>query len=239
MLERMRRLSDDIGTLNACMYLASRMLSAMTFGRAKLVRYYVTLQLVPAADVTPPRRGRQILVHEADRAEVLAIPADRPPHVLESRLANGGRCLLACKSDAVVGFQWFTLNDYPEDEVRCIFLLAPEDRCAWDFDIFVFPEWRAQPVFTRLWDSCNRILRECGIRASLSRVNAYNGPSRRAHERLGARAIVSATFLCLGPIQLALFSRPPYVHLSTHSGNAPELEVSRFASESMLIPSTN
>lgn len=223
------RLAHDVGTFNAMLYAISRLLSIVTFGHSRLLKYDITAQPVRAGEMTPPRRGRQITVVEADREQIMAMEVDRPPDVLEQRIRNGGRCLAAYKDGSLAGFQWFTLNDYPEDEVRCFFRLAPHDRCAWDFDIYVVPEWRTQPVFSRLWDKCNSILREARVEYSLSRINAYNGPSRRAHERLGAQIVGWAMFLCVGSAQLAVFSDRPWVHASLRQSRAPVLAVSRMA----------
>ncbi len=215
--------------MNACLYATSRLLGMLTRGRARLVKYYITAQAVPDGDITPARRGRQIEVQEVERTEILALPFDRPRAVLEARLANGCRCLVARRNGAPLGFQWFTLRDYAEDEVRCLFRLAPDDHCAWDFDIFVLPEARTQAVFTRLWDKCHEILRQSGVQTTLSRINAYNGASRRAHERIGARVVGWAAFLCVGSLQFAAFSGPPRLHVSLRQSGAPVLPVSRMA----------
>jgi GNAT superfamily N-acetyltransferase len=223
------RLADDIGTANAVLYVFARLLEKLSFGRARLVKYYLTAQPVHPLPLTPPRRGRQILVREASSDEAMALPMNRPRHVIEKRLRDGGRCLAAYKDGTFVGIQWFTLRDYPEDEVRCLFRLVPDDRCAWDYDIFVLPDWRTQPVFTRLWDACNERLRDAGIELTLSRIHAFNAGSRRAHERIGATVIGWASFLCLGPLQVALFSGRPWVAASISDRGAPTLEVSRMA----------
>ena len=102
-----------------------------------------------------------------------------------------------------MGYQWFSLCSYVEDEVRCVFKLEPQCGCAWDFDVFVAPAARAQPVFLRLWDTCNGLLREAGIAQTLSRISAYDGASLRAHERMGARRIATAAFLRWGWVQVS------------------------------------
>lgn len=224
-------LAREIGFLDAVLYGAARLVGKLSAGHARLLKYYITAQPVPSGEITPARRGRQIEVTEADVVEVLAMPVERPREVLEARLRNGGRCLAARKDGGLAGFQWFTLRDYPEDEVRCLFRIDPTDRCAWDFDIFVFPEWRTQPVFTRLWDKCNEILRGAGVRFTLSRINAYNGASRRAHERIGARVVGWALFLCLGRAQFAAFSAQPWVHVSFNPDRIPVLQVSRMIAD--------
>jgi hypothetical protein len=103
------------------------------------------------------------------------------------------------------------------------------DGCAWDFDIFVLPEARMQPVFTRLWDTVNAIFRSSGIDYSLSRINVFNQASARAHARLGAVTIGWATFLVAGAVQLAIFSTRPWLHLSLADTQAPVMPVSQLA----------
>jgi len=224
-----RELRREIGTGNALLYLASRVLGAVTRGKVRLVKYYITAQPIPGHELTPPRRGRQIVVEEASADQVWSLPAERPRHVLEARLRNGGRCLIARKDSLPVGFQWFTLVDYTEDEVRCVFHLEPRDRCAWDYDIFVSPKWRVQPVFSRLWDKCNEILRTAGVSLALSRINAFNKASRQAHERIGARIVGWALFICLGHVQLALLSSRPWIHVSFSERDLPVILVSKMA----------
>ncbi len=129
----------------------------------------------------------------------------------------------------MLGFQWFTTIDYPEDQVRCLYRLEPGDRCAWDFDIFVRPEARMLPTFLRLWDHCNALLRQAGIDQSLSRIDAFNATSRRSHGSLGARPIGWAVFLTAGRLQVSAFSSTPWLHVSASPSNPPEWRVSRLA----------
>jgi GNAT superfamily N-acetyltransferase len=229
-------LRRELGLLDAALYAIARALGGITRGRARLVKYYITMQPVAETELTPARRGRQIEVREASPAEALALPVERPRTVIEARLRHGGRCLTARKAGQLVGFQWFTLEDYPEDEVRCLFRLAASDRCAWDYDIFVVPEFRTQPVFSRLWDHCNGLLRQAGACWSLSRINAFNPGSRKAHERLGAKVIASACFLRVGRLQVSAFTSAPYLHVGFRETQRPILHVSRLASKAASIP---
>ncbi|HWJ06237.1 MAG TPA: GNAT family N-acetyltransferase [Steroidobacteraceae bacterium] len=228
-------LRRELGLLDAALYALARAIGAITRGRARLVKYYITVQPVAATELTPARRGRQIEVNEASPAEALALAVERPRAVIEARLRHGGRCLTAHKAGQLVGFQWFTLEDYPEDDVRCLFRLAPGDLCAWDYDIFVLPEFRTQPVFSRLWDRCNALLRQAGVRWSLSRINAFNPGSRKAHERLGAKVIGSAYFVQAGRLQVSVFSSAPYLHVGFRETQRPILHVSRMASQAARI----
>lgn len=227
MVGPLRNTIRDLGWANALLYWSGRTLHILTAGRVRLLRYLIVAQPVAPTALTPPRRGSSIHVAEASIDQVRQTDFGRPLHVIEERLRIGSRCLLATKQGQLVGFQWFTTKDYPEDEVRCLFELRPEDRCAWDFDIFVSPEWRTQPVFLRLWDTCNELLRSQGIDLSVSRINAFNTASVRAHARLSATIIGTATFLTAGRWQLALLPTSPRIHMSMRS--TPRIAASRLA----------
>lgn len=229
LLTRINGLVRDLGWKDALLYCVARVVSVVSFGRARLLKYTLTAQPILDKDVTPARRGRSIAVHEATPTEIRATDFGRPADVIEARLRLGCRCLVAHVDGRLVGFQWFTIRDYMEDEVRCRFVLAPADHCAWDFDIYVVPEARMLPVFLRLWDRCNRLLREDAVSLSLSRINAFNSSSVRAHLRLGAQPIGSAVFLTVGRLQLAVLPTFPWAHISSASGRVPRLQISRLA----------
>lgn len=229
MLNAIARLAAVIGPVDTAFYGVARMLSKLSLRRARLLKYYIMAQPVPSDEFTPPGRGRAIVVSEGNPEEAFEVPFGRPAEVIRRRLECGSRYLVARKGSEVLGFQWFTLQDYPEDEVRCLFRLNPRDRCAWDFDVYVRPEARFQPVFTRLWDTCNAILRTAGIDYSLSRIDALNPVSRSAHRRLGAMPVGWCVFLVAGRAQLSFFSFRPWVHCSLFGGTAPELAVSALA----------
>jgi GNAT superfamily N-acetyltransferase len=227
MIASLRNAARELGWSNALLYGLSRLLQVTSGGRVRLLRYFLVAQSIPDQDVTPPRRGRSISVTEADASEIRRIDFGRPADVIEERLRLGCRCLLARKDGQLVGFQWFITRDYPEDEVRCVFELNPTDNCAWDFDIYVLPEARSQPVFLRLWDSCNALLRSEGIDLSLSRINAFNSASVRAHARMGAQTIGTAMFLSIGRAQVAWLPAIRCMHVSWDQ--APRLPVSALA----------
>lgn len=222
-------MSAGVGRANTLLYVISRLLAKLSAGHVKLLKYLITAQPVSPVPLTPARRGQSIVVLEGTPEQAHSIPFGRPAAAIEYRLKHGARYVVARKDDRLLGFQWFTFQDYPEDEVRCRFELRVGDGCAWDFDIFVLPEARMQPVFTRLWDTVNAIFRSRGIEYSLSRINVFNQASVQAHARLGARTIGWATFLAAGPVQLAVLSTKPWLHLSVTDTHAPVMPVSRLA----------
>jgi hypothetical protein len=62
-----------------------------------------------------------------------------------------------------------------------------------------------------------------GIAHTLSRISAFNAASRAAHGRLGASVRGSASFLCVGRIQLMCSSIAPKWHLSWREDQRPVL----------------
>jgi hypothetical protein len=223
---KLARLADSMGSVDALLYAAARGLARGSSGHLRLRKYYIVSQPVAAGDLTPPRRGRSIEVSEGTRSDAAAVEFGRPRAVIEQRLASGTRYLVARRNGELLGFQWFSLVDYDEDEVRCRYRLRPADRCAWDFDIFVRPEARTLPVFARLWDACNAILRAQGITRSLSRIDAFNPASRQAHASLGATTVGWCLFVTAGRAQLSVLSARPWLHLSLSGEAAPVLAVS-------------
>lgn len=229
MFTSLRLLVAELGFTDACLYLLARAIAKVSRGRLRLTKFYLVAQPVRADELTPPRRGRSIAVLEADADTIRATDFGRPAAVIEYRLKHNCRSLLALKDGELLGFQWFSTHDYPEDTVRCLYRLEPEDRSAWDFDIYVRPEARALPTFLRLWDHCNALLRGAGIDQALSRIDAFNAVSRRSHGKLGARTIGWAVFLVAGPAQAAVFSSKPWVHVSISPTRVPEWRVARLA----------
>jgi hypothetical protein len=229
MLTRFRQLASNIGRWDAGLFFMARACARATGGRLRLKKFYLYAQPVATKELTPPRRGRSIDVQEATLGAIRTTDFGRPATVIEYRLKHQCRCLLAFKAERMVGFQWFSLQNYPEDEVRCLYELDPRDRCAWDFDIFVAPEARTLPTFLRLWDGCNDILRAAGIDLSLSRIDAFNSASRRSHGSLGARAIGWGLFILAGRLQVSVFSSSPWLHVSGSPRSSPSWPVSRLA----------
>lgn len=137
----------------------------------------------------------------------------------------GAVCLAAENRDRFIGFIWLKEVEYPEDEVRCNYLLEPRGVSAWDFDVYIDPAFRFGRTFVRLWDCANAWLRERGYRWSLSRISAFNPESIAAHDRLGTRRIGSAIFLRLGELQVAFLDRAPFVHVGWGGDQTPTLRL--------------
>lgn len=131
----------------------------------------------------------------------------------------GAKCLVAFKDGKFIGFLWLLLGPYQEDEVRARFILLPENKTAWDFDVFIVPEYRFGLAFTCLWDEVNNLLLNNDIHWSCSRIAATNSMSLRLHLRQNAECLGSAYFLCSTGWLASLF---PYFHLSFYENSYPE-----------------
>lgn len=222
---RLRAHFDRLGFVDGALYLVKRGAEALTRGVIRLYRYYLVVQPVPAAAVLPAHRGRSIDVAEASLEDVATIPVDRPASAIERRFRQGARCLVARVQGRFVGFIWFVVGPYDEDEVRCRFVPLPAATSAWDFDVFVDPQARFGLALPRLWDEANARLSSLGVRRSMSRISAFNSESLGAHRRLGSRTVGSATFVCAGAIQLMFSTLEPYFHLSVRRTSQPTLRI--------------
>ncbi|RMD87656.1 MAG: N-acetyltransferase [Alphaproteobacteria bacterium] len=147
------------------------------------------------------------------------LPLDR--ETLARRFAAGAQCLGLFSGDALVAALWYQFGDYDEDEVRCRFRPADPERAAWDFDVYVQPEWRAGFAFAALWDAADATLRAAGRRYSLSRISAFNLASLHSHRRLGAQEVGRASFLRLGSLQICVSSLSPRLHFSWREAGGP------------------
>lgn len=216
----------ELGWFDAALLGTKRLVERITGGGARLIKYRLVAQPVATAPRLSGRRGRSIVVRPVTPGEISLLAAfPRPPSVLNARFHQGAECLVAFSGDEPIGFLWFTLGDYDEDEVRCRYKMAPPRATAWDFDVFVVAEHRLGPAFLRLWDAADASMTARGVRWTFSRIDAFNETSLRAHARLGARRVGWASFLVLGPVQLTVASMRPWVHLGWGRGSCPVLEL--------------
>lgn len=222
MRKQLQQTVRQIGWINSGWYALSRMLYAVSGRRIKLFRYYLVAQPVTTVSFSKGR-GAAIVVREIMEGELDAQQFDRPAAVIAERYRRGGRCLAAFKNDVLLGYLWFTLDDYEEDEVRAVF--SPDDSAAWDFDVQVFPQHQFTMAFPRLWDSANLVFDGLGVRWSCSRISAFNAASGAAHRRMGAERIATAVFLVCGKWQLTLATQLPFVQLSGSAAGAPRFRL--------------
>jgi hypothetical protein len=223
LITRLQQVARDMGWKDGALYIIARIIRGISGGHAELRKYYFVSQPIPDKPLLPSKRGASIVVAQVDSRHPLVSRFPRPAQIVAQRLARGALCFLATKDDHFVGFLWLQRGGYLEDEVRCLFTPLPANQVAWDFDVYVEPEYRSGFVFARLWDTANSFLREAKVKWSVSRVSAFNPGSINSHLRLGAFPIGSACFLSLGRFQLSLSSVPPFIHFSGGDACIPEI----------------
>lgn len=224
-LQRIKRNFAELGRKDGLLYLISRGLEALSRGRARIIRYYFVAQPVPAAGTRTVRDNPRHPVAPATAGDAVVHDFPRPPAVIANRFRNGDLCLTAHADGRFAGFLWLARDAYDEDEVRCRYELAVPAHSAWDYDVYVEPDFRIGRTFMRLWDAANRHLAADGVRWSFSRISAFNPVSMQAHGRLGIRRLVTATFLCVGPLQLTVTDTRPRLHLSWSAHRRPTLRL--------------
>ena len=215
-------LRGELGVANAVLYVLSRALQAGSMGRCRLYKYYLVAQPVAAKSLLPPSRGINIEIRQLNEMESIAASFPRNLEVTRHRFENGASCFLATKKGQFAGFLWLQSGEFLEDEVRASYETLPTASTVWDFDVFVDPSLRFGMTFPRLWDEANSVMRERGINWSCSRISAFNAGSRAAHARLGTEILASASFLCVGNLQLTMATVSPYLHFSIHSNKFPK-----------------
>lgn len=203
-----------LGVVDGALYLVSRLLCVASRNRCSLLRYYFVAQ--PINRVAPEKlaRNSDILIRRIFPGDPLLPQLSRPMSVLEDRFRQGATCFLATKGVEIVGYIWIILDQYKEDEVRCVYRTRPERKVAWDFDVYIDPRYRLGRSFVRLWDAAAGFLEERGYEASISRISAFNQRSLKSHSSMGAIRLGSATFIKLWGGQIMFSDLKPYVHLS-------------------------
>lgn len=215
----------ELGWFNSSLYALNRFMVMVSKGRLRLYRYYLTAQPVAKTPLLSPGRGKKVEIRLINKQDSIAQQFPRPDTVIQARFEQGARCLAAFRQEQFIGFLWLLLGSYQEDEVRARFTPFPTGQAAWDFDVYVAPDFRFGLTFPRLWDEANRILSENGVRWSCSRISAFNAGSLASHARLGTLSLGSAIFFCAGRWQITLASIFPYFHLSSRPDSFPEFRI--------------
>lgn len=212
----------ELGWIDTGIFISNKLLRLVSQDKLRIYKYYLVIQPVRDKPYLPPHRGKEIKIRLIDKTDTVISSFPRPLHVIESRFNCGAKCLVAFKDDRFIGFLWLQLGPYQEDEVRARFIPLPENRAAWDFDVFIVPEYRFGLAFTRLWDEANNLLSNSDIYWSYSRITATNSVSLKSHLRQNAECLGSAHFLCSDKWQLTVASLFPYFHLSFHENSYPK-----------------
>ncbi len=224
LLSSFRELRDAIGVANALLYGTARLLVRTTRGRSRLLKYYFVAQPVPAAPTPVYARASKTRIYRVFPGDGIIAQFPRPAEVIAKRFADGALCFVAEQAGKLVGYQWVKQESYCEDEVRCLYVLHPPARLVWDFDTYVVPEFRMSRAFAQLWEAVNAFLRQNGYQWSISRISAFNAASLASHKRLGIEHLYAGLFLVAGPVQLAVFSHAPFVHVSAGPASVPRCD---------------
>ncbi|WP_211090229.1 GNAT family N-acetyltransferase [Pseudothauera nasutitermitis] len=216
-----------LGWVDGLLLMASRLLERLSGGRARIVRYHLIAQ--PTRHALPFKAAGSPFSETAfchpDSPAVAGFP--RAGEVIAARFRRGHECLCTRVGGEFAGFLWLARAQYDEDEVRCRYRLLAPERSAWDYDVYVAPEFRIGRSFFRLWERANAHLAAQGIDWSFSRISAFNADSLKSHARLGARRLGSVSFLCMGSAQLTVARALPFphVHLSLSDRSRPRLDL--------------
>ena len=218
--QRLGRLVGELGLGMAFLYGCDRLLRRIN-SHCGLYCYCFFAQPLSLEPRLPPTRGQSFSFRLLTGMEPVLDGLGRPEIVLRDRFSQGSQCLLATKNETFVGCIWFARGDYAEDEVRVDYLLPPSGDCVWDFDVYVAEAQRLGYLFARQWDAFDALLQPQGVRYTVSRINAFNQRSMASHESMGAHRCGRALFICLGPLQVMVSDRRPYVAL----GGRPKLHI--------------
>ena len=222
-LRTIRTTLRELGPTNGALYVLARLLSRASGNRIRLVRYLLVAQPVPKTTPTSLRPAPPGTIREVDATDPIVAAFPRAKAVITRRFESGDTCLVTESRGRFAGFLWLAFDGYDEDEVRCRYTFKQPDTSVWDYDVYVEPEFRIGRSFSRLWGAANALLAARDVHWSYSRISAFNPTSLAVHKRLGIRTLFSATFLCIGQIQVALVGARPYLHISTHPLSRPVL----------------
>ena len=213
MLPKARAAFHQMGIANGLLYFADRLLSRVSGGRARLIRYLIVAQPVSGERDSNNLRRAKCPIRVVAPEDPVVAQFPRPAPVIAARFRARSLCLVAEVREQFAGFIWLAFGGYDEDEVRCRFEFVDSNVSAWDFDVYVKPEFRMGRTFSRLWQAANEELSRRGVTWSFSRISAFNAQSIAAHRRMGSRSLRTVTFICAGNFQFALLGAPPYVHV--------------------------
>ena len=214
-----------MGWVNAAVFAFAYSLAKASGNRLRLVRYRFVAQPVEPKPRVASRAHESLRIAQVTRDDAITAAFPRPAEVVANRFKQGAVCLAARSGERFAGYIWLARGPYDEDEVRCRYVTLPETNTAWDFDLYVSPPFRMGRCFLKLWDAANAYLRERHVEWTLSRIDAFNMRSFKAHERLGMRQLGMGNFLLIGNVQLAMLTLPPFFHLSLNAASRPVIRL--------------
>lgn len=203
----------QLGWGTGILYSVDRAMQQLSGGRFRIVRYRLVAQPVAEPIVKALRPSVSTSIRKIDNCDPIVSHFPREATVIQRRFDVGAECYVAEVNHEFAGYLWLAFGGFAEDEVRCDYHFAQPIECVWDFDVYVEPTYRLGRTFVRLWDAVNRDLTARGVSWSCSRISAFNPESVAAHRRLGIVELYTATFFCLGTLQILAVGRFPYLHV--------------------------
>src|SRR5688572_14084901 len=134
-LRRVRQTMRQLGWLNGCLLALDRLLARISGRRFRLYKYYFVAQPVAQKRWLPPQRGANLEIRRITASDPVVREFPRPQAAVAYRFGQDAVCLAEFKAEECIGFIWFTLGPYLEDEVRCRYVPRPAGEAAWDFDV--------------------------------------------------------------------------------------------------------
>ena len=213
MLDKFTTPLKEFGIFAGALYLLDRLLAGIS-PNLRLFCYELMVQPIPDKPMFPVSMTKSLDIREIKRGDPELDLMPVPPEIIEFRLKQNAICLGVFKKAKFIGYIWFRFGAYEEDEVRCAFLLVPENEAVFDFDLYLFPEHRLGLGFIGIWEKANKFLYERGIRYTFSRLTRFNLASRKAHNHLGWKRVGQAFFLKAWRLELMISTIAPYLGLS-------------------------
>lgn len=205
------------------LYWLGRVLNKLTLGHGKLHIYLFCAQPIGAGTFDGIRDSTNTVVQPVPLSSPLIAYFPRPSEIIAQRFARGSVCYAAIVKREFAGHIWLASDFYDEDEVRCRYALPSDRQSVWDYDVYVEPSYRLGRALGRLWKAVDATLSTQGVRWSVSRISLFNVASIQTHERLGAIHLATGVFVVLGPMQLSLFSKVPYLHFGMCATRRPTI----------------
>jgi len=205
------------------LYWLGRLLNKLALGHGKLQIYLFCAQPIGRGAFDAMRDDTNTVVQSVLSGSPLVAHFPRPSEVIAQRFARGTICYAATVKGEFAGHIWLAKSFYDEDEVRCRYTLPTDQKSVWDYDVYIEPRYRLGRALGRLWKGVDAALGTQGVRWTVSRISLFNAASIQTHERLGAVHLATGVFLVLGPMQLSLFSKAPYLHFGARAVQRPSI----------------
>jgi hypothetical protein len=224
MLDKLTSPFKEFGFFAGLLYAIDRVFLRLS-PHLRLYFYELMVQPIPEKPLLPVRFAKGIEIREIKCGDPELDLMPVRPEIKQLRFEQNAICLGAFQKGKFIGYIWFCFRAYEEDEVRCTFMLTPEDQAVFDFDLYLFPEYRMGLGFIGIWNGANAFLRSRGIKFTFSRVTRFNLASRRAHEHLGWKCVGRTVFLQVWRFEFMVATIFPYLYASLRKSGRARLRL--------------